>query len=103
MPVYGIIDIDPKNPCSLSEFTRYILKIDDIIHDPNNEIIYTDLTRSGIFITKYLNQKFYRKATIYHVEDKPRYNPSNLKTKKCVTSDICIKEVTRNSDIVIKI
>ena len=94
--IYGFID-DLDNPCSSSTFQKRISPIlEDILEDPYANIILSDLTQGGMFVAKFLKQRYYRNATLYHIGENPRINIAKLKTKGGFTSkEDCIFNMSK--------
>lgn len=99
--IYSFID-DEDDLCTPERFVRkHHDTLVNIILDPYSKIIYCDLFPSGIFITKFLKNRFYRNATIYYLGKQPRYNPDNLPTKKFKSKEKLLKSLKADSTEII--
>ena len=66
---YGILEEDYNNPCNPNRFVRkYIDFLEEIMENPQNKIIYSDITPSGEYITKTLKTKNFKNAILYHLD-----------------------------------
>lgn len=100
--IYGFLEEDEEKLCTVERFVRkYNDLLENIISDPMSRIIYSDIYPSGMFITKFLKNNFYRNAIIYHLGKTPKYNPCSLTTKKFKNKEKLLKSIIKDSTEII--
>lgn len=100
--IYGFLEEDYNKPCNSNRFIRKTFDtMEDIIKNPRNKIIYSDISQSGVYITKFLKSKNFKNAIIYHLNKNTLYNPDDLNVITYKNSDIIIKKIKENSDEIV--
>ncbi len=101
--IYGFVDENLLSPVTSAEFLKkYTSTLEEILEDPHAQILLTDLPGCGIYIARYLKERYYRNAVLYHVGGKPRVNIASLPTKGGFDNpEECKLQIIKNGDIVI--
>ena len=102
---YGFIDEDVYKPCTTSEFIKkYSSIIEDIIDHPDSEVYLTDFG-GGLPLARFLKERFFRNATLYHLNNKPQINICNFSCLKggFKTKEECQDQIEKDSIKIYKI
>lgn len=96
---YGFIDEDNSNPCTTAEFIKkYSSVIEEIIDHPDSEVHLTDFG-GGIPLARFLKERFFRNATLYHLHNEPKINMCNFTSLRggFETKEECQVQIEKDS------
>ena len=97
--ICGFVDNNISKPCTTSKFIKKYSNItEEIIENPDAEIFLTDFG-GGIPLGRFLKEKKFRNATLYHLGDKPIINICKLTSLRggFKTKAECQKQIEKDS------